>query len=164
MSLDTQIILERAEHAAAQQTRSAADSSILTVLTFRWGDEVYGLPLLEVSEVAKVEAITPLPGLQPSLLGAMNLRGEILTVTDPRPLLGLEAGHPSPESRLIIFPYQGQPVGLLVDVIGDILTVSRPASLNEASNPIAAQVVLPDGLLLNLLNLPRILTLLSEES
>src|SRR5262245_27747429 len=154
MTLDTELLLAQAEGAIFVQAAASAAPS-LTVITFTLGAELYAVPLAEAREVARVGGITPVPSLPPALLGAMNLRGEILAVADLRPLLGLEPGRVTPTSRLVIVTHGGEPIGLLVDGIGDVFDVPVGQRASAPSDLIAAQTVLPDGSLLNLLDVRR---------
>ena len=163
MPLDTEKIFAQAEGAASKQT-DAAEGSFLSVITFLWDKELYGLPVSDVREVNRVSisSVTPVPGLPPTLLGAMNLRGEILPVADLRPLLGLALNQNTLTSRLIIVDYGSEHVGFLVDAVNDILEIPVPTGSAAVSDLIAGQMVLPGGQLLNLLDLKRALVAVAE--
>ncbi len=57
----------------------------------RLGGELYGLEVAAVAEFARLGSVVPLPGSAPHVAGHMNLRGEILTLIDPRPMMGLSS-------------------------------------------------------------------------
>jgi len=161
MLLDTDRLFAQAEQVAADET-ARIESSAISAITFYWGGEYYGLPLADVREVAKVGPIAPLPGLPPTLLGAMNLHGEVIAVADLRPVLGLDPIPPTPTARLIIVTQHAERVGLIVDAIGDIFEL--PALDRDAATPdlILGRTLLANGRLLNLIDLPRALTTLAE--
>ena len=60
-----------------------------------WGSisatEVYGLPLEQLREVARVSHLRRVPGAPAGVAGLVNLRGEILCALDVRAILGLPA-------------------------------------------------------------------------
>lgn len=159
MAFDSEYLLTQIQQIEPEQ--NTGKSSLISVITFVWGEERYAVPLTGVSAVTKVAPITPLPGLPPTVLGAMNLSGEIIAVIDLRSLLGLAAGHPSGASRLIIVAHQSERLGLLVDAIGDIHEVSASDHSSTTSDLILGQTLLPDGEILNLLDLPRTLATLA---
>lgn len=136
---------------------SAEGAEEIEVLTFGAGGELYGLALTEVSEVAKVPPVTPVPGLPPALLGAVNLRGEVIAVADLQVLLGVGAVAPGPLSRLVIIRLPAERVGLLVDLIGDLergVPSERPPGAGEL---VARQVILRDGRLVACLDLAKVI-------
>jgi chemotaxis protein histidine kinase CheA len=54
------------------------------------GAERYAVELTAVREVLVAPAPTPLPGAPPTVLGVVNLRGEVVPVLDTAALLGAE--------------------------------------------------------------------------
>ncbi len=92
--------------------------------TFRLGEDLYGLDVLLIREVALLAQITPVPHAPPGVLGCVNLRGQIHLALDLRQLLGRGQTVPGPEARLILFKSElGDPFGVLVERIGDIVEV-----------------------------------------
>lgn len=145
-----------------EETQAAGPT--LPVVTFTWGTEMYGLPLTDVGEVAKVGSIAQFPGLPAALLGAVNLRGEVLPVVDLRGFLNLNPGRPTSSSRLVVVTHRAERVGLLVDSIGDVLDVTPPDRTTAASDLVTGQSVLPDGRLLTLLDVTRALSALAKNA
>src|SRR5262249_43240450 len=67
---------------------------------------------------------TPVPHAPPVVCGCVNLRGDIYLVLDLRRLLGLPPIAVTPDTRLVIFkPAAGESFGVLVDAVGDIVTL-----------------------------------------
>jgi purine-binding chemotaxis protein CheW len=90
---------------------------------FRSADRWFGVPVQDVKEVTTQTTCTRIPHAPREVAGYVNIRGHIFMALDPRWLLGFEAW-PSTESHLIIFkPSVGPSFGLLVDEIGDIVSV-----------------------------------------
>jgi purine-binding chemotaxis protein CheW len=158
MAFDGEELLARAEklsgEAAAQEAPGVAS------ISFFLAGELHGVPLADVREIAKLQTITPVPGLSASILGAMSLRGEILAVVDPRPALGLPPGSVLPSSRLLIVRHMGERVGLLVDAIGDLLEVSVPE--RGSTEAIVFPLVLADGSLLLFVDAARLVARIAE--
>ena len=55
---------------------------IMQWVTFRLGDEKYGINVMQVQEVLRITEIAPVPGALPYVLGIINLRGNVVTVID----------------------------------------------------------------------------------
>ncbi len=92
--------------------------------TFRLGEQLFGVDVADVKEVNPETTLTPVHHAPPQVLGYVNLRGQIYLVLDLRQLLGLPAGRPGQDSRLLIFkPSVGDSLAGLVDRIGDIVAV-----------------------------------------
>jgi purine-binding chemotaxis protein CheW len=93
-------------------------------LAFYLGNEVYGLPLEQLREVAHVGHLRRVPGAPAGVAGLVNLRGEIVCALDVRAILGLPP-HASAE-RPFIVALRGfaDPLGLVVDSIADIYSVA----------------------------------------
>ncbi len=159
MSFDAESLFAEPDRSALASVPGDGAEEI-EVLTFGAADELYGLALTEVSEVAKVPPITPVPGLPPALLGAVNLRGEVIAVADLKVLLGVGAVAPGPQSRLVIIRLPAERVGLLVDLIGDLergVPSERPPG---AGDLVAGQVILQDGRLVARLDLEKLVDVL----
>lgn len=91
---------------------------------FQVAGQGFGVEVLAVLEVQRLGEITPAPGASPELMGAINLRGQIVPVLDLGRRLGFPPAAPTPASRLIVVDHQGQPVGLCVDGVSEVITAN----------------------------------------
>lgn len=107
----------------ATQALEAREGAAIHLLLVALGGESYGFPLDRVREVVKPAPITPVPSIPEHILGVMNLRGEILPVLDLKRLLGLGAGAPSPQGRIVVVKGPGMAVGFLADSVEDAIEV-----------------------------------------
>lgn len=91
--------------------------------TCRVGPLLLGVNVLNIQEVLYHSEYTEIPCTSDAITGLINLRGQIATAIDLRIRLGVE---PMPDSELIhvVVEHRGEPVSLLVDEIGDVITVS----------------------------------------
>lgn len=107
---------------------------------FWLGELLLGIDLHRVQEINRVGQITLVPDAPPAVRGVINLRGEVVTVMDLRTILGLPPAEVNGLSRLIIANSQEEQIGLLVDQVADVLTVSSddesslPANVNGVSS------------------------------
>ena len=98
-------------------------------LSFRLGDEEYGLEILKVQEIVGAVGINELPPNPEHVRGLIRLRGRDVPVVDLRRVFGLKAVLESEKNCIIIaqVPLQGEltTVGLLVDEVCDVLNISE---------------------------------------
>ena len=80
------------------------------------------MEVLKVLEVQVMCEVTPVPGASPELLGAINLRGQIVSVLDLSRRLGFGTTETTSATRIIVVDYQGHPVGLRVDGVSEVIT------------------------------------------
>jgi purine-binding chemotaxis protein CheW len=96
----------------------------LQLATFHLGDLRLGVDLLEIQEINRQRDLTLVPHTSRHVRGVINLRGEVVTVLDLRSILGLGEIELSRETRNIVLHSGDEPVGLLVDRLSDVVTVS----------------------------------------
>lgn len=120
-------------------TMGEVDGSTMQFATFYLDDDLLGLDIRLVREVCRSPRITPV-GLAPSVVsGLLNLRGQLVTVLDPRVPLGIEPRTAEGPCHAVVLKTTqeleraGLPdlggvtasdrLALLADNVGDILTV-----------------------------------------
>ena len=96
------------------------DDLVLQWGTFRLGDEIYGVNVMQIREVLPHSEITPVPGAPDYVLGIINLRGNVVTVIDTRKRFGLAPGNIDEQARIVIVEVDTQVVGMLVDSVADV--------------------------------------------
>ena len=138
-------------------------------LAFDLSGATYALPLARVREVDRLPSITPLPNVPAWVLGAANLRGEIISVVDLAAFLGLAprgATGQSPirrDARLLAVRAGGMEAGLVVERLRDIRELPDAAirppggSLPGRAARYLAGVHAGDGRLTLVLDVPRLL-------
>lgn len=95
------------------------------VVAFRVSDQDFCFDLKSVREIRGWTDTTILPHAQPYVKGVINLRGSVVPVVDLSERLGLGTTEPGPRHVIIITVLGQQTVGLLADVVSDILTVAE---------------------------------------
>jgi purine-binding chemotaxis protein CheW len=93
-------------------------------LTFRLGEEEYGVPILAVHEIKGQSAITPLPNAPPCIPGVMNLRGTIVPVVDLRAKFGLPDVEHSRFTVIVLVVVGTKIVGMRVDAVTDVVSLA----------------------------------------
>lgn len=110
---------------------AADEEKNLQVVTFRLGKELYGIDILDVKEVVKLQSIRPLPNAPHYVIGILNLRGEIIPIIDlhRRFKLGGDTGEDREldelESGFVILRINGVQIGIIIDKISRVVAVER---------------------------------------
>jgi purine-binding chemotaxis protein CheW len=96
--------------------------------------QIFGLPILHVRDVFLVSDVTPVPLAPASVAGLFNLRGRVMTMLSMRAMLGFErSDETGKETTAIGIEWRGESFGLLVDRVGEVMSLS---STNRERNPI----------------------------
>jgi len=103
------------------------------LITISIGEHLYAIDVMQVREIRGWTASTPLPHAPAHVLGMINLRGTILPVIDLGSLLGVGATQVSASAVVMVAQIGTEQVGLLVDAVCDIVTVSENM-VQEAPN------------------------------
>lgn len=94
-------------------------------LTFLLGGEEYAVAIGLVREVIRSPPVTEVPRAPAHVLGVVTVRGEIVTVVDPRRRLGLPPGGPAEGERKIVIVDPGDgPCGLVVDRVAHVVRLA----------------------------------------
>jgi purine-binding chemotaxis protein CheW len=92
-------------------------------VVFRLAGECYGVPVSHVLEVLEAPRVSAFPQAPDFVEGVVTVRGHSIVVVDLRRRLGLGGGSLDPASHMIISKVDGLVIGLLVDLVDDVLNV-----------------------------------------
>lgn len=94
------------------------------LIAFRIGDQEFCVNIMSVREIRGWTPATPLPHTPSYIMGVINLRGAVLPIMDMSSRLGMKPVEPTARHVIIVAQVRSQVVGLLVDAVSDILTVT----------------------------------------
>lgn len=109
------------------------NNPVMQWVTFRLGDEKYGINVMQVQEVLRVAEIAPVPGAPSYVLGIINLRGNVVTVIDTRNRFGLMSKETDDNSRIVIIETESHIIGILVDSVAEVVEL-RSSDIETAPN------------------------------
>ncbi|GGX50885.1 chemotaxis protein CheW [Saccharospirillum salsuginis] len=115
------------------QTAKSGDDPILQWVTFRLGNETYGINVMQVREVLRYTEIAPVPGAPSYVIGIINLRGNVVTVIDTRERFGLAPEEVTDNTRIVILESDDQVVGIMVDSVAEVVYL-RESEIETAPN------------------------------
>ena len=104
---------------------NANASGAAEYLTFRLGDEEYGIDILRVQEIRSYEVPTRIANAPSFIKGVVNLRGVIVPVVDLRIKLNCEKVEYNGFTVVIVLNVRGRVVGAVVDSVSDVLELSQ---------------------------------------
>ena len=93
-------------------------------ITFRSGEQEFGADIMAIREIRGWTETTPLPHSPDYVRGVINLRGVVLPVVDLKARLGLGLTQANPKHVIVVVQTETRTIGLLVDAVSDILTVT----------------------------------------
>lgn len=99
-------------------------------LTFLLSEESYGVEVLRIREIIRMQKITPVPQMPIHVKGVINLRGKVIPVVDLRIKFNLEAKETTERTCIIVVDVDnGQGVnsllGLVVDAVEEVLNITE---------------------------------------
>lgn len=107
-------------------------------LTFRLGEEDYGIEIRHVTEIISIQKITDVPDLPDFVKGVINLRGQVIPTLDLRLRFGLSAKDYTERTCVIITKMNDILVGVIVDTVNEVLNIppeniSPPPSVQKGA-------------------------------
>ena len=133
------------------------------LISFRIGEQEFCVDIMVVREIRGWTPATPLPRAPSYLCGVINLPGAVLPIVDLAARLGFDATDPTQRHVIIVAQIGRQVVGMLVDAVSDILTVSDeivqppPDVASEMVRNFVTGLLAIDGRMISLISLDRIL-------
>jgi purine-binding chemotaxis protein CheW len=133
------------------------------LLSVRIGEQEFALGIMSVREIRGWSSSTPLPHAPTYIKGMVNLRGLVVAIVDLAERLGLPSNPPTASSVVVVAEIGDQIVGLLVDAVCDIISVTddmiqdSPSVGAGAANDTVQGLVILDGRIVSVIRVDAIL-------
>jgi purine-binding chemotaxis protein CheW len=140
------------------------------LISFRIGAQEFCVDIMAVREIRGWTPATPLPQAPSFVRGVINLRGAVLPVVDLGARLGLATTESSARHVIIVVRIGDQVVGLLVDAVCDILTVTEdalqptPEVACDMVKTFVKGILAVDGRMISLISLQHVLPPVEAEA
>lgn len=148
-------------------TASAAQQEFVTL---RLGKQLFGISVLAVQDVMRHQHIAPIPLAQAVIAGSLNVRGRIVTAYNMRRRLGMDP-YPDPAKvMMVVVDYQHELFALMVDAVGDVLSLPMnrfekvPSNMDAGWRALAAGVFKLENELLVILDVAHVINLDSVDA
>ncbi len=115
-----------------------SSSELLQLVSFKIGNEEFGVDILKVQEINKMVPITKVPNSPAFVEGVINLRGKVIPIVDFRTRLGLERVGQTKDTRIIVVDVESRIIGFIVDSVSEVLRI--PVNITEAPPEIATGI------------------------
>ena len=132
-------------------------------LTIMIGDQIFGIPVLQVQDVLGPQKVTRVPLAPPAVAGSLNLRGRIVTAVDVRTCLGLDRRENKDNEMSVVVEDSGELYSLLIDKVGDVMSLrekdyeNNPSTLDPRWRGVSQGIYRLKDKLLVVLDVPRLL-------
>lgn len=94
-------------------------------MTFKSGNEYFGLKIQHVSEIISYQTITMIPETEHYIKGLINLRGKIIPVIDVRLRFNQEPFEYNDRTCIIVIDVKSTVVGLIVEKIDEVVEIKE---------------------------------------
>jgi len=146
-----------------------SQGELLQLVSFKLGNEEFGIDILMVQEINRMLEITKVPKSPDFIDGIINLRGRVIPIVNLRKRFGLEPREKDKATRIIVVNINNKVLGMIVDAVSEVLRL--PASTVEPPPPMVSGIEseyikgvgkLEDKLLI-LLDMNKILTMKEQQ-
>jgi purine-binding chemotaxis protein CheW len=100
----------------------------LQLVTFQLGEEQYGIDIMDVEGIVKVEDVRPIPNAPSYVEGIFNLRGEIIPVINLHRRFHIEHAVLSEEDQLlsgfVVVNIGGRHLAIIIDKVARVVTIA----------------------------------------
>jgi len=134
---------------------------LIQVVSFKVGNEEYGLDILRVQEIIRLQELTRVPNSPDFVDGVINLRGKVIPVIALRKRFGLQEQTHDKETRIVVLETQSTVLGFIVDSVSEVIripanTVAVPPRIGKIEREFVSVGKLENRLLI-LLDVDRIM-------
>jgi purine-binding chemotaxis protein CheW len=99
------------------------------LVTFQLGEELYGINIMDVKEIVRVQDIRAIPNAPMYVEGIFNLRSEIIPIINLHKRFHLKKVLNSEEDELlsgfIIIDIDGMKLGVIIDRVSRVVTIEK---------------------------------------
>ena len=92
-------------------------------MTFKSGNEYFGLKIEYVNEIIQLQSITAIPETESYIKGLINLRGKVIPVIDVRLRFKQPAIEYNDRTCIIVINVKSTTVGLIVEKIAEVVEI-----------------------------------------
>jgi purine-binding chemotaxis protein CheW len=97
----------------------------MQLVSFKLGNEIYGIEITRIREIILVGEITQIPETPHYIKGLINLRSSVIPVIDLRARFSLPEAELGEESRIMVLNVGNRTIGIVVDSVNEVLRVSQ---------------------------------------
>ena len=110
----------------------ADEDTLLQLVTFQLGDELYGVDIMDVKEIVKIQNVRPIPNAPFYVEGIINLRGEVIPIINLHKRFYIKKMAKASDDEIgedeggfIILDIEGNKIGIIIDKVSRVVTVNQ---------------------------------------
>ncbi|HEV3155130.1 MAG TPA: chemotaxis protein CheW [Candidatus Baltobacteraceae bacterium] len=96
---------------------------VIQIVSFRLGNEEYGVDISQVQEIIRMVEITHVPRAPRFMEGVINLRGQLIPIIDLRTRFAMPRADHTKSTRIIVTEIGTKRVGMVVDSVSEVLNI-----------------------------------------
>lgn len=108
-----------------QPTPKEPDAQKGKYMTFKSGNEYFGMKIQYVNEIIQFQTITAVPETEDYIKGLINLRGKVIPVIDVRLRFKQEPFEYNDRTCIIVISVKSTVVGLIVEQIAEVVEIKE---------------------------------------
>ncbi len=134
------------------------------LVVFDLGSEHFGVNIVAVDGIIKMQEITKVPKVLDFVEGITNLRGSVLPVIDLRKRMRIPTKEATNETRIVVVNMDGSKIGMIVDAVSEVLTIQEetieppPPMVSTVDTAFITGIAKVDQRLIILLDLAKVLS------
>jgi len=134
------------------------------LVIFKVGQEVFGIDIVAVEGIVKMQEITRIPQSPAYMEGITNLRGSVLPVIDLARRLGMPDQEQTKDTRIMVVFADHLKLGMTVSAVSEVLTIDSsiieppPLMASTVNTEYIVGIVNIEKRLIILLDLVKVLT------
>ncbi|MBO4403725.1 MAG: chemotaxis protein CheW [Treponema sp.] len=109
----------------------AGENTQFQLVTFQLGEELYGVDIMDVKEIVKVQSVRPIPNAPYYVEGIINLRSEIIPIINlhkrfhiTKLAVASDDEMEEDEGGFIILDIEGNKIGIIIDRVARVVPVN----------------------------------------
>lgn len=106
----------------------ANGDSQFQLVTFQLGEELYGVNIMDVNEIVRLQEIRFIPNAPYYVEGIINLRGDIIPIIDLHKRFRIQAlsnAESDFDGGIIILNIDGNRIGIIIDKVARVVSVKK---------------------------------------
>ncbi|MDQ2681143.1 MAG: chemotaxis protein CheW [Candidatus Eremiobacteraeota bacterium] len=108
---------------SAQSENQQFSGEVVQVVSFRLGNEEYGVDISQVQEIIRMVEITHVPRAPRFMEGVINLRGQLIPIIDLRTRFSMTRQEHTKSTRIVVTEIGSKRVGMVVDAVSEVLNI-----------------------------------------
>jgi purine-binding chemotaxis protein CheW len=95
------------------------------LVVFGLGDEEFGVDIIQVQEIVRLQEVTKIPNAPEFVEGIVNLRGRVIPLIDLRKRFGFVKVDHDDDSRIIVTSFNENLIGIIVDNVSEVIRLQE---------------------------------------